>query len=129
MDEILSTGKPLFRPRRSLALNEDVPGARQWAVALERAMLTCFEVEPGCLFERHVHEGEQITLVLEGELVFMFDDGEIRVRAGDVVAVPAGVAHAVRTERLGSKAVDAWSPPAAGYRRREPCAARLVRLP
>jgi len=99
-------------------LNDDVPGARQWAVALDKVMLTYFEIDPGCLFERHAHESEQITWVLEGELIFVFDDGEIRARPGDVVAIPAGVEHAVRTDHLASKAIDAWSPPEDKYRNR-----------
>jgi quercetin dioxygenase-like cupin family protein len=104
-----------YFPRERLPLKPDVPGARRWAVSLDRVMLTYFEIEPGARFERHAHESEQITLVLEGELVFQFDDGETRVGPGEVIAVPAGAPHAVRTENSGAKAVDAWSPPATKY--------------
>jgi EamA-like transporter family len=54
--------------RTDLQLREDVPGAQLWAVSLEHTMLTYFEVQPHSRFERHQHESEQITLVLDGEL-------------------------------------------------------------
>jgi len=99
-------------PREVLRLRPDVPGAAYIAVALERVMLTWFEVEPRTRFERHAHEADQITMVLEGELVFELDSGrEERVGPGEVMAVPAGAPHAVRAGDRAAKAVDAWSPP------------------
>jgi quercetin dioxygenase-like cupin family protein len=96
----------------SLALREDSAGsgARFWAVALERAMLTYFEVAPGTRFERHQHEAEQITFVLTGELFFEFDDTLVRVGPGEVVAIQSQVPHAAFTRDLAVRAVDAWSP-------------------
>jgi len=99
-------------PRDVLRLRPDVAGATYFAVALERVMLTWFEVEPGTRFERHAHEADQITMVLEGELVFELDAGrEERVGAGEVIALPAGVPHAVRAGDQRARAADAWSPP------------------
>jgi amino-acid N-acetyltransferase len=100
-----------------LQLSPDVPGASMWAVALEKAMLTYFVVEPHSRFERHTHESEQITLVLEGELSFEFDGGErMTVKAGEVVAIPSNVPHAVSTDARPARAVDAWSPVRPDYR-------------
>lgn len=93
-------------------MRPDVPGASYFAVALERVMLTWFEVEPGARFERHAHEADQITMVLEGELTFELDLGrEAHVGTGEVIALPAGVSNAVRAGGLHVRAVDAWSPP------------------
>ena len=97
--------------RSDLELREDVAGARMWAVGLDEAMLTYFEVEPGCRFERHRHRSEQITLVLEGTLVFEVDGREFEVGPGEVAAVPADLPHAVRSLDEPVVAVDAWSPP------------------
>jgi hypothetical protein len=58
--------------------------ASYWAVALDRAMLTYFEVGPHARFERHAHDSEQITFVLEGQLVFAFDDRRVTVGPGDL---------------------------------------------
>jgi N-acetylglutamate synthase-like GNAT family acetyltransferase/quercetin dioxygenase-like cupin family protein len=97
-------------PADVLCVRPDVPGAAKWAVALERAMLTYFEVEPHSKFEAHRHESEQITLVLEGELFFEIAAKRIAARAGDVIAIPSNAEHSAWTEERGARAVDAWSP-------------------
>ncbi len=99
-------------PADVLRLRPDVPGAAMWAVALERAMLTYFELQPHARFERHRHASEQITMVLEGELFFEVEGrSEVCVRAGEVIALPADVPHAAWTRDRPARAVDAWSPP------------------
>ena len=96
--------------RDMLRLQPDVKGAAMWAVALEKTMFTYFEVEPHCRFERHQHESEQITMVLEGTLYFEVDTRIIGVGPGEVIAIPSMVPHAVFTKDTPVKAVDAWSP-------------------
>jgi quercetin dioxygenase-like cupin family protein len=81
-----------------------------WGVALEKTMLTYFEVEPHSRFERHSHESEQITMVLKGELFFEMDERVVRVNQGEVIAIPSNVPHAVFTKERSVEAVDAWSP-------------------
>ncbi len=98
-----------YFPKESLKLNEDIPGARQWAVSLDRTMLTYFEVEPNCRFESHAHESEQITMVLEGILYFEQGEKIIGVKAGEVIAIPSNAPHAVFTGEAAVKAIDAWS--------------------
>jgi quercetin dioxygenase-like cupin family protein len=82
-----------------------------WAVGLERALMTYFEVDPGTRFERHQHEGEQITSVIEGELLFEIDGAVVRVGPGEAIAIPAGTPHAVFTRDRAARAFDSWSPP------------------
>lgn len=98
-------------PKESLDLKPDVPGATMWAVGLEKAMLTYFELEPDTVFPEHFHEAEQITLVLEGELTFAYDGKEVTLKSGDVIAIPSNGLHSAYTGPLPCKAVDAWSPP------------------
>jgi quercetin dioxygenase-like cupin family protein len=105
-----------YFPAAALTLRPDVPGARYWAVALDHAMLTYFEVEPGVRFETHRHEAEQITWVLEGELCFEVEGRVTVVQAGDAIAVPSNVPHAVFTRARAARAVDAWSPVPPQYR-------------
>jgi quercetin dioxygenase-like cupin family protein len=106
-----------YYARSDLQLHEDVPGAHLWAVSLEHTMLTYFEVQPHSRFERHQHESEQITLVLEGELFFETAGQVIVVKAGEVIALPSNVPHAVFTREYAVRAVDAWSPVQEQYRR------------
>jgi len=105
-----------YYPKDRLALKQDVPGAKMWAVALERSMLTYFEVEPNSQFDMHKHESEQITLVLEGVLYFETQEKTVAVRAGEVIAVPSNMKHAVHTKAEAVRAVDAWSPVREDYK-------------
>lgn len=93
-----------------LAFKPAVPGANMWAVGLDKAMLTYFEMAPDTQFPDHSHEAEQITLVLEGELTFDYDGGSVTLKPGEVIAIPSNVKHSVRTGSMPCKAVDAWSP-------------------
>ncbi len=104
-------------PRESLSLHDDVPGARMWAVVLEKTMLTYFEVEPNSRFDKHCHESEQIAMVIEGELFFELSERTISVKQGEVIAIPSCVHHAVYTKDKSVKAVDAWSPVMEKYRK------------
>lgn len=105
----------MYFPREALTLTPDVPGASAWGVALDKTLLTFFEVEPHCQFDWHRHESEQITLVLEGELWFELDSATHCVGRGEVIAIPSNVPHAVFTRDHGATAIDAWSPVLSQY--------------
>ncbi|MEK6690417.1 MAG: dimethylsulfonioproprionate lyase family protein [Nitrospirota bacterium] len=93
-----------------LHLKPSVKGAKMWAVGLEKAMLTYFEMEPNTEFPEHSHEAEQITLILDGELTFIYEGKEVTLKPGEVIAIPSNVIHAAFTDSKPCKAVDAWSP-------------------
>lgn len=96
--------------KSELPLKPAVAGAMMWAVGLEKAMLTYFEMAPDTQFPMHSHEAEQITLVLEGELTFAYEGETVILKPGEVIAIPSNVKHSVRTGSMPCKAVDAWSP-------------------
>lgn len=100
---------------QALAWRDDPSGARFWELALTRARLTCYEVPPGASFPVHAHDGEQITYVIEGELVLEGDGGTLAAQTGEAVLVPSGTRHAVAAGPAGARAVDAWSHPLATY--------------
>ena len=106
-----------YLPSNLLPLRPDIPGARMWGVGLERALMTYFEVDPGVRFEMHQHDGEQITTVIEGELLFESGGTVTGVRAGDATAIPPGIPHAVYTKDRDARAFDAWLSPPPAYRR------------
>jgi protein-tyrosine-phosphatase len=99
-----------FFGKESLPLRTDSSGARFWAVAFRKAMLTYFEVPAHKRFDWHQHDSEQITLVLNGELFFEVANQVVCVGAGEVIAISSNVPHAVFTSAHAAKAVDAWSP-------------------
>jgi quercetin dioxygenase-like cupin family protein len=92
---------------------EFVPGLSFRPVLGERTMLNFVTFEPHTEAPLHVHEEEQIVLVLEGELEFELD-GEVRtMRAGDVAVVPSWVPHGARTHDTTCREVDVFTPPRA----------------
>ena len=90
---------------------EFVPGLGFRPVLGQRAMVNFVTFEPGVEAPRHVHEEEQIVVVLDGE--FTFDlDGDVRVmRQGDVAVVPAWVPHAAWTTGSRCFEMDVFCPP------------------
>jgi quercetin dioxygenase-like cupin family protein len=102
--EIFHVTKELLRGRSV------VRGATMWAVALDQVMFTYFEIEAGTRVERHTHESEQITYVLEGELLLEYADATVCVKPGECIAIPSNAPHAAYTKEQRVRAVDAWSP-------------------
>ena len=88
-----------------------------WGVALNKTLLTSFELKPRCRFRDHRHQSEQITMVLSGELFFKLEGRTVRLKKGEVIAIPSNVKHAVYTSNKGARAIDAWSPVMAQYKR------------
>ncbi len=90
---------------------EFLPGLGFRPVLGQRAMTNFVSFEPGAEAPRHVHEEEQIVIVLDGE--FTFDlDGDVRVmRKGDVAVVPAWVPHGAWTTDSHCLEVDVFCPP------------------
>lgn len=103
-DEIFYMAKEL------VDLAPKMPGVKMWAVALDKAMFTYFDIEPETRFERHKHESEQITFILEGEFFFEIADKTICLEPGAVIAIPSNAPHAAYTKGKRVIAVDAWSP-------------------
>lgn len=45
---------------------------------------------------RHAHDEEEIRGAVDGVITFHFDEGPVTLEAGDILVIPAGVAHEVR---------------------------------
>ncbi|HEX2776502.1 MAG TPA: cupin domain-containing protein [Candidatus Acidoferrales bacterium] len=59
----------------------------------EDATLARIFIARGGIVPRHSHRSEQFSFILSGALKFKFDDGEIVLRAGEIVLIPANVPH------------------------------------
>ncbi len=90
---------------------EFLPGLGFRPVLGYQAMTNFVSFTPGTEAPRHVHEEEQIVIVLDGE--FTFDlDGDVRVmRKGDVAVVPSWVPHGAWTTDSHCLEIDVFSPP------------------
>jgi quercetin dioxygenase-like cupin family protein len=54
------------------------------------------DFDPGYVAPRHTHPGEEIIYVIEGSLEYEIDGKTSKVKAGDVLFVPAGAIHTAR---------------------------------
>jgi quercetin dioxygenase-like cupin family protein len=63
-------------------------------VSGEEGTLARVLIKRGGIVPRHSHRSEQYTMILAGALKFIFDDGELVVRPGEVLVIPAHVPHA-----------------------------------
>lgn len=59
----------------------------------ENATLAQLVVKKGGTVPRHSHVNEQYSWIISGALKFIFDDREIVVSAGEILVIPANVAH------------------------------------
>jgi len=90
---------------------EFLPGLGFRPVLGQRVMTNFVNFQPGATAPRHVHEEEQIVIVLEGELTFDLD-GDVRtMRRGDVAVVPSWVPHGAWTTDSHCLEIDVFCPP------------------
>jgi quercetin dioxygenase-like cupin family protein len=82
--------------------------ARQ-VIHAERVTIARLTLRKGAVVPRHSHNNEQITLLQEGKLRFLFDDAEFTISAGGVMPIPPDAPH--RVEALeDSVAIDVFVP-------------------
>jgi quercetin dioxygenase-like cupin family protein len=90
---------------------EFLPGLAFRPVLGERTMMNFVSFEPNTEAPMHVHEEEQIVLVIDGEFEFEID-GDVRtMRVGDVAVVPSWVPHGARTHDTSCREIDVFNPP------------------
>lgn len=59
----------------------------------DKAMVAELNLKKGAVVPEHKHENEQISWILQGELVFEIQGKEIHVKAGEVLVIPSNVPH------------------------------------
>jgi len=63
------------------------------------------DFDPGYVAPRHTHPGEEIIYVIEGTLEYQIEgQPTAKVKAGDVLFVPAGVIHSAKNIGTGNAA-------------------------
>jgi quercetin dioxygenase-like cupin family protein len=63
------------------------------------------EIDPGVTFPKHWHPGEEIIYVLEGTLEYEVEGKPpTRLKAGDVLFIPAGTPHSAKNVGSGNGA-------------------------
>jgi quercetin dioxygenase-like cupin family protein len=59
----------------------------------ENATISQLLLKKGATVPRHSHMNEQYSWIISGSLRFIFDDREILVGEGEILIIPANVAH------------------------------------
>jgi quercetin dioxygenase-like cupin family protein len=105
------TSPGFFTEVASIEPVEFVRGLEFRPVLGERIMVNFVSFSEHVEAPRHVHEEEQIVIVLDGE--FEFDlNGTVRtMRKGDVAVVPPWVPHGARTSDTRCFEADVFNPP------------------
>lgn len=89
------------------------PGYERRIAYLENLMVVVCDFTNGPMKNPdppHSHLHEQITYVAEGELIFILDEKEHMLVKGDIISVPSGVPHCIRTISSHVKLIDSFNP-------------------
>ena len=105
------TGPGRFVRLSELEPAEFVSGLQFRPVLGEKVMANFVSFAAHTVAPTHVHEEEQIVVVLQGEFEFELD-GEVRtMRPGDVAVIPPWVPHGARTLDSACSELDVFVPP------------------
>lgn len=88
-----------------------VEGLEFRPVLAEHTMVNFVEFAEHTTAPMHVHEEEQITIVLGGEFEFTVDGDTRTMRAGDVAVIPSWVPHGAQTKDTTCSEIDVFNPP------------------
>jgi quercetin dioxygenase-like cupin family protein len=74
---------------------------RSYPIAGRQGILRHFAVRvttPANPFGPHAHDGEELWYIIDGEGMASIGGEELRVAGGDLLILPAGVEHGLRTD-------------------------------
>lgn len=93
----------------TVQLEELSDTATRRVIHSERMTTAKICLRKGSIVPRHSHENEQISHVLEGSVLFQFDDREVTAGAGDLVEIASHEPHRV-VALEDSVAIDVFQP-------------------
>ena len=102
----------VIRPREHAVYRADTMG-KATIFESARLLVGLNAFEPGQSHALHAHASmDKVYAVVEGEGVFLLEDRELPMRAGDLLVAPEGVPHGVRNTGTGRLLVLAILAPA-----------------
>jgi quercetin dioxygenase-like cupin family protein len=87
------------------------PGVRRRGFGTDRVLLVMNECQPGMDLRPHVHDFDQIALIVSGRAYYQVGEERNLMEPGSVVLIPAGVEHYI--EPIGDevvKNIDVFAP-------------------
>ena len=95
----------------------------------ERMTLGVVELDPNAVVPEHMHENEQLGMVLQGSLTFRIADDARELGPGGTWSIPANVPHEVHVGPEGAVVVDVFAPARDDWARLEAERQRAPRWP
>jgi quercetin dioxygenase-like cupin family protein len=86
------------------------PGIRGCTIVSDDLTVTMYRYGVGSQWEEHHHPEDQLTIVLQGEIVFRTGAGEIGLGAGQQVLIPGGVPHSATVGSGEVVTLNVWPP-------------------
>ncbi|MCL6516993.1 cupin domain-containing protein [Alicyclobacillus sp.] len=107
---------PIFTKLTDLRGFAAAEGVRLHPLFTTNMTLSYATFTPGSVAPRHQHPEEQLSIVLQGRLVFEVGDRREEVGPGGVVAIPSNVPHQVTAGDEVCSVIDVFAPPREGFR-------------
>jgi len=100
---------------RDVPILEVAPGIKVQPISAEKVMVVFATMEPNAQVPLHHHEGEQITMVMDGAVEYMVEGKIYPLKEGDVAIIPPGIEHGAYVSDRGCRTIEAFSPPRWDY--------------
>ena len=98
-----------------LQYTELVPGANSRVITGKNTQVSLLQMEPGSVFERHIHPEQQLMMVLRGGCSEIILDGKQNMAKNDVLLIPGDMVHGANIGPLGCDAIDIFWPARTDY--------------
>jgi gluconolactonase len=102
-----------------LQLTELVAGANSRLVTGKSTQVSFIYMDPGAVFDRHIHPEEQMMLVLRGGCDEILLDREQSMAKNNLVLIPGNMVHGAKMGDLGCDAIDIFWPSRTDYAEKE----------
>jgi quercetin dioxygenase-like cupin family protein len=102
---IVGAFMPLVAPAQAPGIKRTDLSRNDLSVSGREAIQVLVGFPPGVAFPNHTHPGEEIVYVVEGALEYALEGRPpVTLKAGDVLFIPTGTAHAVKNVGTGNAA-------------------------
>lgn len=99
----------MYRRWNEITVEQMNPLVTRQAMHCDSLTIARLALKRDAVVPRHHHPNEQITNVLSGRLLFVFDDDTIEVASGESLQIPSGIPHQVLALE-DSEALDVFTP-------------------
>ncbi len=122
--DISNPSTPNIKPNQvydlyDFQLTELTTGANSRLITGKNVQISFILMDPGALFDKHIHPEEQTMFVLRGGCNEILLDGEQPMAKDDVVLIPGNMVHGAKVGDLGCDAIDIFWPARADYSEKE----------